>query len=156
MAITFTATGIPRPQPRPRVFRGRAVSTADPKARDWSDAIVRAASPLGRVPLGDVPLAVVILFRFPTKDAKRHGLPHTFVPDADNLAKLALDALQRSGTLANDSAVSLLSVRKVWAAGDQAGATFLLSEDQTRVPLGGEPTPAWLAGGLSGAEGCQA
>lgn len=151
MAITFTATGIPRPQPRPRVFRGRAVSTADPKARAWSDAIVRAASPLGRVPLGDVPLAVTMLFRFPTKDSKRHGLPHTFVPDADNLAKLALDALQRSGTLANDSAVSLLSVRKVWCASPLAGATFLLSEDQERVPFGGGKAPAWLAGGLSGA-----
>jgi hypothetical protein len=105
---------------------------------------------LGRVPIGDVPLSVVILFRFPTKDSKRHGLPHTFVPDADNLAKLALDALQRSGTIANDSAVSALTVRKVWCASPLAGAVFVLAEDQERVSLGGEKPPAWLAGGLSG------
>lgn len=94
---------------------------------------------------------MTILFRFPTKDSKRHGLPHTHVPDADNLAKLALDALQRSGTLANDSAVSALTVRKVWCASPLAGATFMLAEDRERVPLGGEKAPAWLAGGLSGA-----
>lgn len=140
MAITFSATGIPRPQPRPRIFRGRAVSTADPKARAWSDAIVRAAHPAGPVPLG--PVSLVIEFRMPTKDSKRHGLPHTHVPDADNLAKLALDALQRAGTLANDSAVSSLSVRKVWASGDQAGASFLLEPDG-HVPLA-QPSPSWL------------
>lgn len=78
----------------------------------------------------------------PTKDSKRHGLPHTHVPDADNLAKLALDALQRAGTLANDSAVSSLSVRKVWASGDQAGASFLLEPDG-HVPLA-QPPPSWL------------
>lgn len=89
-------------------------------------------------------------FRFPTRDTRRHGLPHTHVPDADNLAKLALDALQRAGTLANDSAVSHLAVRKIWCASPLAGADFTLAADMERVPLGAE-VPSWLAqGGRSG------
>ena len=80
----------------------------------------------------------------PTADKKRHGLPHTMRPDSDNLAKLVLDALMAAGLIGDDSAVSLLTVRKTWTASPLAGVSLALAADQ-RVPIEGSKSPAWLA-----------
>ncbi|CAB4135417.1 Rus Holliday junction resolvase [uncultured Caudovirales phage] len=89
------------------------------------------------------PLAVSLAFEMPTADKKRWGLPHTLRPDSDNLAKLVLDALMSAGLIGDDSAVSLLTVRKTWAASPLAGVSLTIAADQ-RVPLGGSQVPAWL------------
>lgn len=82
-------------------------------------------------------------FRMPTAKSARHGLPHTFVPDADNLAKLALDCIKRAGLIKDDAAVSALTIRKVWHA--DAGADFALASDvQTPASLTEPPRPAWV------------
>lgn len=60
------------------------------------------------------PLAVCIGFSFGTPKKDRHGKPHTHRPDADNLAKLALDAVMKAGLIGDDSAVATLVVRKTW------------------------------------------
>ena len=145
--ILFAVAGIPRPQPRPRLCRGRVVSTADANARRWV-ALVEAAArqavaARGQIPAGAV--AVAMAFRFPTPKAARHGLPHTFRPDADNLAKLALDAMMRAGLLRDDAAVSALTIRKVWHP--DAGADFALALDiQPPAVQAEQPRPAWVKG----------
>jgi Holliday junction resolvase RusA-like endonuclease len=80
----------------------------------------------------------------PTADKKRWGHPHTLRPDSDNLAKLVLDAMMAAGLIGDDSAVSLLTVRKTWSPSPLAGVSLALAADQ-RVPLEGSRSPAWLA-----------
>lgn len=140
----LTVKGTPRPQPRPRFVRGRVVSTADPNARRWKanvEAVARAAAREHGQQSG--PLAVSLGFEMPTADKKRWGLPHTMRPDSDNLAKLVLDALMSAGLIGDDSAVSLLTVRKTWAASPLAGVSLTVAPDQ-RVPLPAASPPAWL------------
>jgi Holliday junction resolvase RusA-like endonuclease len=79
----------------------------------------------------------------PTNDKKRWGLPHTLRPDSDNLAKLVLDAIMAAGLIGDDSAVSLLTVRKTWSPSPLAGVSVALAVDQ-RVPLSAASAPAWL------------
>jgi Holliday junction resolvase RusA-like endonuclease len=79
----------------------------------------------------------------PTADKKRWGLPHTMRPDSDNLAKLVLDAMMSAGLIGDDSAVSLLTVRKTWSPSPSAGVSVALAVDQ-RVPLPAASAPAWL------------
>ena len=144
--ITFSANGTPRPQPRPRLARGRVVSVADANAKRWIATVESSARlALAGTAKATGPLRVDMLFRMPTKEKPRHGKPHTFRPDSDNLAKLALDAMMRAGLIADDATVSHLEIRKVWCA--DAGADFVVSVD------GGMPShstalppPDWVGG----------
>jgi Holliday junction resolvase RusA-like endonuclease len=144
--ITFSVTGTPRPQPRPRLARGRVVSTADQNARRWISLVEASArSALAAKGQAPSPVDVTMRFRMPTPKAARHGSPHTFVPDADNLAKLALDAMVRVGLIPDDSSVSRLLVQKVW---DKAGgADFVIGVDQSVAPaVPPVLPPAWVGG----------
>jgi Holliday junction resolvase RusA-like endonuclease len=143
--VLLNIEGTPRPQPRPRLCRGRVVSTADANARRWKDSIQAAgkmaAEARGMVEAGAV--AVVMRFDMPTPKAGRHGLPHTFRPDADNLAKLALDAVMDAGLLKDDAAVSTLVVTKTWAA--KGGLVMTLHADDRKVsPVPADRFPDWI------------
>jgi Holliday junction resolvase RusA-like endonuclease len=88
-------------------------------------------------------VAVVMRFDMPTPKADRHGLPHTFRPDADNLAKLALDAVMDAGLLKDDAAVSTLVVTKTWAA--KGGLVMTLHADDRKVsPVPADRFPDWI------------
>lgn len=118
------------------------MSNADPKARAWADSILRQAHGLS-APQG--PLAVRLAFRMPTPKKPRHGAPHTFRPDADNLAKLALDALMRAGLFPDDAAVSHLTVSKTWAPSHQAGLDIAVVPDLGVRTQDTVAAPSWLA-----------
>jgi Holliday junction resolvase RusA-like endonuclease len=77
----------------------------------------------------------------PTKEKSRWGQPHTFRPDADNLAKLALDAMMKAGLMADDSIVSSLMIRKTWA--QEGGLTATIKQD-TRSPSFQPDRPDWV------------
>lgn len=137
--------GTPRPQPRPRFGRGRAVSCADQNARRWIAQVeleARRALQVGHELKGA--LAVRLVFRMPTKDKARLGLAHLATPDADNLAKLALDCFQRTGLLANDSAVWKLEIQKTWSSPGDAGLDAELSQE-TPGALQAPAWPDWLS-----------
>jgi Holliday junction resolvase RusA-like endonuclease len=81
----------------------------------------------------------------PTRHKDRHGKPHTHVPDADNLAKLALDAMVRVGLIKDDSMVSSLSVQKVWSK--DPGADFVVMPDLSMPAQSTAlPPPDWVGG----------
>ena len=141
MIQLFTIQGTPKPQPRPRFFSGRVVSTADALTRAWKDKVAQGCLELDKLPKGGA-WRVEMLFRMPTKEASRHGYPHTQTPDSDNLAKLVLDAMQDSGFLPNDSAVSQLEIFKTWTAQDKAGVSVIVSQDETKPSPAS--TPDWL------------
>jgi Holliday junction resolvase RusA-like endonuclease len=146
--------GTPRPQPRPRFAKGRVIATADPLAQRWTHAVEfyakQTINNLGgpnliRHYLGDKGEAIRadMYFLFPTqpRNAERYGLPHLKVPDADNLAKLILDAFVRRGLiLGDDSRVSELYVRKNWCKVADAGCMVTLTL-QRRVTRVGDPKP---------------
>ena len=144
--IQFSASGTPRPQPRPRLCKGRVVSVADANAKRWIVTVERSARQafLAHGVAGE-PLDVLMIFRMPTPKDDRWGKPHTFRPDADNLAKLALDAMMRAGLIKDDSSVSSLVIKKVWA--NDGGAHFMLSIDSSVAPTVPyiEP-PGWVGG----------
>lgn len=143
MPIILDVQGVPRPQPRPRFVRGRVVSTADANAKRWIATVEAGARSLVELRgKQSGPLAVAIGFRFPTRDKTRHGKPHTFRPDVDNLAKLILDCIMRAGLIGDDSIVSTLSVQKTW---DETGRAVVWIESDDRKES--EPThlPGWLS-----------
>jgi Holliday junction resolvase RusA-like endonuclease len=121
------------------------VSTVSPLARRWI-ATVEAAARVAVKEHGQQsgPLSVLMSFHFATPKKDRHGQPHTFVPDADNLAKLVLDSLMRAGLFKDDSAVSCLLARKTWAPSPSAGVAITIGPDR-RVSLPQPTGPAWLA-----------
>lgn len=144
--VLLNVEGTPRPQPRPRLCRGRVVSTADANARRWKDQI-QATGKLAVEAHGQIQaqaVAVVMRFDMPTDKADRHGKPHTFRPDADNLAKLALDAVMDAGLLKDDAAVSTLVVTKTWAAKGALTMTLHL-DDRTPSPIPADRFPDWIA-----------
>lgn len=105
------------------------MSTADANARRWQD-MVRGAAKVALDAHGALegPLEVCFSFQFGTPKSERHGKPHTFRPDADNLAKLALDAVMKSGLFKDDSQVSMMVVRKTWAK--DGSMVMTLTEDK--------------------------
>lgn len=143
--VLLNIEGNPRPQPRPRFVRGRVVSTADANAKRWKDQINATAKIAvdARGILEASAVAVVMRFDMPTPKADRHGRPHTFRPDADNLAKLALDAVMDAGLLKDDAAVSTLVVTKTWAIKGGLVMTLHL-DDRTPSPVPADRMPGWI------------
>ena len=143
MPIILDVQGTPRPQPRPRFVRGRVVSTADANAKRWIATVEAGARGLIKLRgKQSGPLAIAIGFRFPTRDKTRHGKPHTFRPDVDNLAKLILDCLMRAGLIDDDACVSSLAVQKTW---DEIGRAVIMIEDDTREDAKPSHPPRWLS-----------
>ena len=155
-AIAFRVSGRPRPQPRPRVVKGRAISMADPRARLWRQAVERAAreavanSGYGAPALRGA-VKLTILFQFATKDETRWAQLHTHKPDASNLLKLVEDAMEAAGALANDSQIANPDVIKMWGERDGMGVTAVECPNLPRGGTvgrrnGGGELPQWLKG----------
>jgi Holliday junction resolvase RusA-like endonuclease len=132
MTISFTVSGIPKGQPRPRAFafKGKARIFDSGTAEGWKSEIALAARPhLPAEPLAG-PLVLSVDFYFPRpkkhflKAGLRLGAPTWFCskPDADNAAKAVMDALTQLGLWRDDAQVVSLIVRKTFGAAAQVGA----------------------------------
>lgn len=124
--LVFEVKGVPRAQPRGRHVGGRVVSTTGPARRfrlavkEAATAAGLAAMPDGRGgirPMGGA-VELVLVVRFPTKKAERVGHWRTAVRDrdADNLAKLVMDAVADAGVMPDDGSVARLVVESLWCA----------------------------------------
>lgn len=141
-SFIFSVAGTPRPQPRPRFVSGRAVSTANPKAKLWRAAVDRAvraaiADSQRKTPLFAGPVRVTCQFRCVTRT----------LADADNLAKLVMDVMEAAGVFKNDRQVVELHASKRLA---DAGGLSVLVEDviEDAAPLSAAVSaaaPAWLS-----------
>jgi Holliday junction resolvase RusA-like endonuclease len=145
--MIFVAQGIPHPQPRPRVVNGRAVSTTGKAVQFWKTVVTsRARHALADSELAAFsgPVVIEMEFRFAPPRSKMHrvGMPHTQKPDADNLAKLVMDAMQTARVIGDDSKVAELKVRKVWA--DKAGCTVSIEPVAPVDALPDDEKPDWL------------
>lgn len=154
--LTLTMAGTPRPQPRARHVGGKVVSTADPKARAFRDALqgraLEAVSNVGgaaalAVAWGGRALVVDLAFTFPTRFRLRWGKPHAHKPDKDNLEKMVLDCLGRAGALGgDDSRVASGVTSKIWGPVGRTAITVRLAPDTTSQPQHDKTAqpPAWL------------
>jgi Holliday junction resolvase RusA-like endonuclease len=144
--LTFQVTGEPKGQPRPRAFARKmgAVHVArfydSDVADEWKRAVqivVLDASIVHKWPLTLGPVAISMCFSLPrpkshfgAKGLKASApVHHSGKPDADNLAKLVMDQITKSGKVwRDDSQVVSLTAHKVWASGNESGCSVLIAE----------------------------
>lgn len=132
MAVTFTVTGQPVPQPRPRVSTAggfaRAYVPSKHPVHAYRQSLAAAARDAGLTTTGE-PLNVVVdaVFERPKSHMNKAGVkpdaPKLPRPDVDNIAKAVLDALQ--DVMGDDSLVARLVVEKSY--GTEARTTVRIS-----------------------------
>ncbi len=133
-AFSAVIPGPPIGKGRPRsTVRGGYVRTFTPKpTAEWEAraAVVLRDAWGGRAPIGGG-ARVEILARFPRPQRmiwKRKAMPeapHIASPDADNVAKIVLDAAEKAGVIRNDRTVYSLMIRKVYASGTDSPGVFV-------------------------------
>lgn len=114
--IYFIVPGIPQGKGRPRVTMH---GTYTPKAtKEYEEKVRKAWRESGNEAINGVPLCVTInaCFKPPKSVSKKKYremlyTPHCKKPDADNIAKAVLDALNGLA-FADDSAIASLTVHK--------------------------------------------
>jgi len=117
MPITFSVTGDPVPQPRPRVSTAGGFARAYvPKGHAihaYRQAVALAARAAG---LREATAPVSVIVDGPKSHMNKSGVKATAPalprPDVDNLGKAVLDALQE--VIGDDTNVSRLVVEKSW------------------------------------------
>lgn len=130
--MTFTVTGDPKGQPRPRAFafRGHARVYDAGTAEGWKSLVAAKLHECWDSIQFTGPVTVELQFhmRRPKGHYGAKGLRrsapsvwHTQKPDADNLAKAVLDALTQCGLWADDAQVASLNVQKLWSNCGQPG-----------------------------------
>ena len=144
--LAFTITGEPKGQPRPRAFARKMGNVhvarfydsdvADAWKRAVMLAIIKAAN-AHKWTLTLRPVAMSMCFSLPrpkshfgAKGLKASApVHHSGKPDADNLAKLVMDQITKSGRVwKDDSQVVSLTAHKIWASGNESGCSVLIAE----------------------------
>ncbi|WP_353269007.1 RusA family crossover junction endodeoxyribonuclease [Gemmatimonas sp.] len=143
--LTFQVTGDPKGQPRPRAFARKMGSIHVARFYDsdvadvWKSAVQIALLEMAtqtrwELTLGPVSVSLNFAMPRPKSHSGAKGLrpsapvQHIGKPDVDNLAKLILDQITRSGCVwRDDSQVVSLHVHKFWAAGADQGCSVWIS-----------------------------
>lgn len=129
--IIFTVPGVPQGKGRPRVTRNGTFTPK--KTRDYEKKVRDCyIAQGGQMFPDDTPLfaSITAIFPIPSSLSKKrralfNGKRHCKKPDADNVAKAILDALN-GVAYRDDSAVSLLLVDKRY--GDDARVTVSIKD----------------------------
>jgi Holliday junction resolvase RusA-like endonuclease len=111
-------------------------------ADEWKGAVMLAIMQAAKVGNGwhftseAVSVSITFAMPRPKSHSGAKGLKpsapvaHVGKPDVDNLAKLILDQLTRSGKIwRDDSQVVSLIVHKLWASGNESGCAVLISAE---------------------------
>ena len=138
MAIVIQVQGKPRPQGSKRLVNGRMIeaSAGLPAWRESIRAETQRAMNGNRVMGGAVRAELVFLMPRPKGHMGvkgiRKGAPAlpTIVPDLDKLARAVLDGIVNGGAIQDDSQVTTLVAKKVYADDRVAGLIVRLSEDE--------------------------
>lgn len=123
MKVEFTVPGIPVGKGRPCFVKNGHAYTPK-KTRNYEDKVVQCwKCQSGKGFADGIPLmaTVTAFFTVPKSTSKKKaaaldGAPHIKRPDADNVAKAILDALN-GHAYNDDSAIALLTVRKYQTTG---------------------------------------
>lgn len=143
--LTFQVTGEPKGQPRPRAFARKMGSIHVARFYDsdvadtWKSAVQIALLEMAtqtrwELTLGPVSVSLTFAMPRPKSHSGAKGLKasapvqHIGKPDVDNLAKLILDQITRSGCVwRDDSQVVSLTVHKFWAVANEQGCSVSIS-----------------------------
>jgi len=137
MAITIQIQGTPRPQGSKRLVQGRMIESSAglPAWRESIRAETQRVMNGSAVVSGPVRAELVFLMPRPKSHQGvkgiRKGAPAlpTIVPDIDKLSRAALDGIVNGGAIRDDSQVTTLVAKKVYADDGVAGLFIRLSED---------------------------
>ena len=134
--LSFFVSGIPAPQPRPRMTRhGHAYNPPTADAWKATIAMVIERDHKGKT-FGKEAVSVVLYLHIPrpkshfnAKGQLKPNAPmvHTQKPDVDNYAKAILDQLVKSGVMHDDSQITGLVVVKKWNGDGNHGAYIAIS-----------------------------
>ena len=118
--VTFEVLGDPRPQGSKRAIIPKGgtkpvvIESAGEGLKDWRRAMTDAAREArGELECIDAPVAVSLAFRLVMPKAPRWAWP-AVTPDADKLARAALDSLTAARVIRDDARVIQLHVTKTY------------------------------------------
>jgi Holliday junction resolvase RusA-like endonuclease len=123
--VSFSITGDPASQGSHAIMHGRIVQVNSKKHKAWRTAIVNeviATLPADWVPI-DGPCELIVMFLMPKPASVKRSAP-SVAPDLDKLVRAVGDALAIAGVYTDDSRITRISARKLYAQGIEPGATI--------------------------------
>jgi Holliday junction resolvase RusA-like endonuclease len=123
--VSFSITGDPASQGSHAIMQGRIVQVNSKKHKAWRTAIVNeviATLPADWEPI-DGPCELIVMFLMPKPASVKRSSP-SVAPDLDKLIRAVGDALAIAGVYTDDSRITRISARKLYAQGIEPGATI--------------------------------
>jgi Holliday junction resolvase RusA-like endonuclease len=123
--VSFSITGDPASQGSHAIMNGRIVQVNSKKHKAWRTAIVNeviATLPADWEPI-DGPCELIVNFYMPKPASVKRSAP-SVAPDLDKLVRAVGDALAIAGVYTDDSRITRISARKLYAQGIEPGATI--------------------------------
>jgi len=123
--VSFSITGDPASQGSHAIMNGRIVQVNSKKHKAWRTAIVNeviATLPADWEPI-DGPCELVVNFYMAKPASVKRSSP-SVAPDLDKLVRSVGDALAIAGVYTDDSRITRISARKLYAQGIEPGATI--------------------------------
>jgi Holliday junction resolvase RusA-like endonuclease len=123
--VSFSITGDPASQGSHAIMQGRIVQVNSKKHKAWRTAIVNeviATLPADWEPI-DGPCELIVNFYMAKPASVKRSSP-SVAPDLDKLVRSVGDALAIAGVYTDDSRITRISARKLYAQGIEPGATI--------------------------------
>jgi Holliday junction resolvase RusA-like endonuclease len=123
--VSFSITGDPASQGSHAIMNGRIVQVNSKKHKAWRTAIVNeviATLPADWEPI-DGPCELSVNFYMSKPASVKRSSP-SVAPDLDKLVRSVGDALAIAGVYTDDSRITRISARKLYAQGIEPGATI--------------------------------
>jgi Holliday junction resolvase RusA-like endonuclease len=108
-------------------MQGRIVQVNSKKHKAWRTAIVNeviATLPADWEPI-DGPCELIVMFYLPKPATVKRSAP-SVAPDLDKLVRSVGDALAIAGVYTDDSRITRISARKLYAQGIEPGASIVV------------------------------
>ena len=125
--VSFSITGDPASQGSHAIMQGRIVQVNSKKHKAWRTAIVNeviATLPADWEPI-DGPCELIVMFYLPKPATVKRSTP-SVAPDLDKLVRSVGDALAIAGVYTDDSRITRISARKLYAQGIEPGASIVV------------------------------
>jgi Holliday junction resolvase RusA-like endonuclease len=126
--VSFSITGDPASQGSHAIMQGRIVQVNSKKHKAWRTAIVNeviATLPADWEPI-DGPCELIVNFYLAKPASVTRSSP-SVAPDLDKLVRSVGDALAIAGVYTDDSRITRISARKLYAQGIEPGATITVN-----------------------------
>jgi Holliday junction resolvase RusA-like endonuclease len=126
--VSFSVSGDPASQGSHAIMNGRIVQVNSKKHKAWRTAIVNeviATLPADWEPI-DGPCELIVMFYLGKPATVKRSAP-SVAPDLDKLVRAVGDALAIAGVYTDDSRITRISARKLYAQGIEPGATITVA-----------------------------